>query len=227
MRKILFLAFIIAATAPLTFGQSDDYNKVEFYGGYSHNRVDTGIDDNSVDPDIRDIFDETTGFHGFNTSITRNFHRYVGAKFDFAGHYRNDTFSVPGLTPGTTVNAEVDQRVYNFLGGVQFKDNSKEAKFKPFAHVLAGGAHQSATLTATGLGPVIGTTSDSLTVDDTSFAMAFGGGIDLRVHPRVDLRLIQVDYNPVFMGDQNFGGTTVVNGGTQHNFRIGVGVVIH
>jgi len=224
MRRVLILALFIAACAPLSFAQSsDEYNKVEFYGGYSHNRVDTGIDDADADADLRDIFDERTGFNGFNTSITGNFHRYVGAKFDLSGHYRNDSFAIPG----TTATAEVDQRIYNFLGGIQFKDNSKETRLKPFAHVLAGGAHQSATLRATGLGPIIGTTGDSFTVDDTSFAMAFGGGLDLRVHPRVDIRLIQIDYNPVFLGEQRIDSTTTFDAGTQHNFRIGVGIVIH
>jgi hypothetical protein len=53
------------------------------------------------------------------------------------------------------------------------------------------------------------------TVDDaTSFAMALGGGVDLRVGKRIDLRLIQFDYTPTFFGS-----------GRQNNFRISTGVV--
>jgi hypothetical protein len=54
--------------------------------------------------------------------------------------------------------------------------------------------------------------------------MVFGGGIDVKVHPRVDLRIIQFDYNPIF-----YGGVESLDlpNRTQNNIRIGFGVVIH
>ncbi|MGI8555914.1 MAG: hypothetical protein ACR2LT_06115 [Pyrinomonadaceae bacterium] len=48
----------------------------------------------------------------------------------------------------------------------------------------------------------------------------FGGGLDIRVSRRIDVRVIQFDYNPV----------RVTNGGESawsHNLRIGVGIVFH
>jgi hypothetical protein len=54
------------------------------------------------------------------------------------------------------------------------------------------------------------------------FAMVFGGGIDVKLGKRIDLRLIQVDYNPIFVKTRNG-----IEGKTQHNFRIGVGLVFH
>jgi hypothetical protein len=53
-------------------------------------------------------------------------------------------------------------------------------------------------------------------VTETGFAGAFGGGLDIRASDRVDVRVIQFDYNPTRLFDS-----------TQHNFRIGVGIVIH
>jgi hypothetical protein len=38
----------------------------------------------------------------------------------------------------TTCGADVKTTRYNFLGGVQVKDNSSEATFKPFAHLRFG-----------------------------------------------------------------------------------------
>lgn len=215
MRKLMLLTALILACASVSFAQSDDYNKVEFTVGYSHARVDTGVDDTDFDDDddFGDFFRDRRGYNGFDTSITGNLTRYFGLKANFSGHYKSDSFTDTGIT----VNSR--ERLYNFLGGVQVKDNSKETRFKPFAHALAGGAHQSVRLTSSSI-------ADDFDIDDTSFALKFGGGIDVRVHPRVDLRLIELNYNPVFLGDQTVLGETF-RGETQHNFTIGFGIAIH
>jgi opacity protein-like surface antigen len=210
MRKLLLLTALILACAATSFAQStDDYNKIEFYGGFSHNRVDSGTNDQS----LRDIIGNRRGFNGFDTSITGNISRYFGLKGDFTAHFKSDSFTDTGITVNTR------ERIYNVLGGVQVKDNSKEARFKPFAHALAGVARQTARFTS----PLV---TDTFEVKDTSFALKIGGGLDVRVHPKVDLRLIELDYNPVFMGDQTILGTTF-QGQTQHNFTIGFGLAIH
>lgn len=228
MRRMLFLALFIFACAPLGFAQSDDdYNKVEFFGGFSHNQVETGANEFSADPsanEFDEFLDNRTGLNGFNASITGNVNRYVGLKFDVSGHYKSESATIDG------VGLDGKFRFYNFLGGVQIKDNSKAKRFKPFAHALFGAARQSIEVnglsgfTTIGGAPIF--TSDNFEVSDTSFAMAIGGGIDVRVHPRVDLRLIQVDYNPVFEGDQQIFDTTI-NGRRQDNVRFSFGVVIH
>lgn len=218
MRKLLLLATLILACAPLSFAQgTDEYNKVEFYGGYTHNRVDTGLNDD--DPDFSDIINEREGFNGFEAAVTGNVHKYVGLKFDVSGAYRSDNFTSGVIT------GDVDSSIYNFLGGVQIKDNRTDAgTVRPFAHFLAGAAHQKVDVNSPGLNALIGV--NSFETSDTSFALGIGGGVDIRVHPRVDIRAIQFDYNPVFSGDQTIQGQTFT-GQTQHNFRIGAGIVIH
>jgi len=68
---------------------------------------------------------------------------------------------------------------------------------------------------------------------DTSFALKVGGGLDIRAGKRIDIRLIQVDYNPVFSGNRNArsisGPFTAVSftGKTANNYTIGAGIVIH
>lgn len=98
----------------------------------------------------------------------------------------------------------VDADLHQLFGGVQFKDNSKETSIKPFAHLMAGFGH--AKINVSGV--------SGLDDSETGFAGIVGGGIDIRVSDRVDFRAIQFDYNPTRLGD-----------GTQHNFRIGVGIV--
>ena len=212
MFKTLLIATIVLACASIAAAQ-DDYKRFEFFGGYSHNRIDTGIGDD--DPDLQDIIDEREGFHGFNTSVTGNISRYVGLKFDFSGHFKSRT--VPFATITNAI--DVDSRVFNFLGGVQIKDNATESTFKPFAHALVGAAHARNRVNfsndfcaAVFPSPCPADFTDS----ETGFAGAFGGGIDIRVNNRVDIRAVQIDYNPTRLFDS-----------TQHNFRIGVGIVIH
>jgi hypothetical protein len=184
MKKLLLAALFILCLTPLSFAQTtiaqasadeDDYPRGEFYVGYSHLRFTTG---------------GSTGFNGFNASITGNVSKYVGLKFDVAGHYKSEF--------GDSLS------VYNVLGGVQLKQNSREARVKPFAHALAGIARFKAS--AGGFGDF----------SETGFAGVIGGGLDIRAGRRFDVRAIQVDYNP-----------TRIVGETNHNFRIGAGIVIH
>jgi len=53
---------------------------------------------------------------------------------------------------------------------------------------------------------------------DTSFAMAFGGGLDIRATKRMSFRGL-MDYNPVFVHDSTSD--------TRDLFRISLGVLFH
>jgi hypothetical protein len=98
---------------------------------------------------------------------------------------------------------------------VQFKDNAKQGRAKPFAHLLVGAAHakvafdNSPCLEALGFACL---TDES----ETGLAGAVGGGLDIRLSERFDFRAVQFDYNPTHLGSE-----------TQHNFRVGIGIVFH
>jgi opacity protein-like surface antigen len=206
MKKLLLLAIMIAVCAPMAFAQSTEYNKFEFYGGYSHNRVDTGTG-------TRSLVDDREGFNGFNTAVTGNITRYFGLKFDLAGHYKPETIDLGG-----SANIKFDSNLYNFLGGVQVKDNAKEGTFKPFAQALVGVARSSNSVEFNNIAciAIFPSPCTNFNETDTGLAGAFGGGLDIRLNNRIDVRAVQIDYNP-----------TRLFGGTQHNFRVGAGVVIH
>ena len=205
MGRTLLLAILVAACASISLAQStDDYKKWEFYGGYSHNRVDTGSGSS--------LISDREGFNGFDTAVTGNITRYVGLKVDFAGHFKSTTI------PVSTTQINVDSSIYNFLGGVQIKDNSNEGTFKPFAHALVGVANGRASVDFNNIACIAISPSpcSPFTESETGFAGAFGGGIDIRASDRISIRAIQIDYNPTRLFDS-----------TQHNFRIGGGIVFH
>jgi hypothetical protein len=208
-RYLLFVA-ILGLFGASVFAQ--DKNKVEFFGGYQYLSVDTGFDE--IDSDL---FDGRSGSHGFNASLTGIVHRRVGIKFDFSTHSKN-IFEDSDLT--------VKLRTSQYLGGLQFKNHEKDGPtVKPFAHILAGVANQK--LSCSGFCDSDfkeGTSSSSISESENSFAMVFGGGIDVKVHPRVDIRIFQIDYNPIWFKGND---ALELDSRTQNNFRIGFGVVIH
>lgn len=221
--SLLTLLFVLCAIPTLAQG-TDDYNKFEFYVGYSHNRVDVGAvedigDDDPDFDDLNDIFNERQGFHGFNSSGTANLTRYIGLKFDYSYHQK----SIGNEVDNTTA------RLHNFVGGIQIKDNSRATRVKPFAHALFGIARYAIDLTELD--------DDIADFDDAGFSAVIGGGLDVRVHPRVDIRVFQFDWNPVRFDFSDFGakiggplvptptGTDFTR--TLHNFRIGFGAAFH
>jgi hypothetical protein len=189
MRKLFFATILIACAASFSFAQSNDYNKVDVYAGFSHARVD-------FDADLE-------GFNGFEAAVTGNVSRYVGLKGDYAFHFKS--FDIAGI--------DIDAKTHTLVGGVQFKDNAKATKVKPFAHFMAGFTHARVDVDPVVCIQQVGAPcpfGDS----ETGFSGVIGGGLDFRINDRVDFRAIQLDYNPTRLG-----------GETQHNFRIGVGVV--
>ena len=208
MIRLMQIGIIIFACTSMAVAQSDVYRKYEFFAGYSYKLISHGIGDNR-------IVDDPEEFRGFNTSITRNVSRYVGVKFDFSGHFNNRT--IPFGPSGTGI--DFDSHVYNFTGGVQVKDSSSETTFKPFLHALLGAAHvrnrvniRNEVCVAIFPSPC----PADFTERETGVAGIFGGGIDVRVSDRIDIRIVQFDYNPTRVFDT-----------MQPNLRLGVGVVFH
>ena len=215
----LTLAFVLTLSA-FSVAQSSDYNKGEFYIGYSNGQVDTGANFSNSGNAVQNFFNNRTNFNGFEAAGVYNLSRYVGLKADLSGTYhRAGSFSFP-VTTGTstqTVSGNVRESLYNVLGGVQIKDNANTGRFKPFAHALAGLGHARSDVTNLTCTTTANINCSNFGNGDhaNGFAMAFGGGIDVRVNDRIDVRAIQVDYNPLRL-----------NGMTENNLRIGVGIVI-
>ncbi len=108
----------------------------------------------------------------------------------------------------TTMNSlgiDVALTELSFLGGPKVVAHRVGA-VTPFVQVLAGGVR------LTGSAPTI---LGTISLSDTNVAVQPGGGVDVRVSPRVGLRL-QGDYRMLF-----------VTGGTSPRVRLLVGLVVH
>jgi opacity protein-like surface antigen len=194
MLKLIVTTFLIGFSASFSLAQTPaEQPKNEFFAGYSYQSAD--INTLTVDP-------RRTGQDGVNLEYTRNITRHIGITGDASAHFHRDTSS----TSVGTFTSRRDQ--YFLLGGLQFRTGSS-SRVQPFAHALFGAS------LFRGFTSDIRPSGNVYTMDDaTSFAMAFGGGLDIRVNKRIDLRLIQADYTPTFFGS-----------GRQNNFRLSVGII--
>ena len=194
----------------------DGHTNVEIYAGYSFLLLD-GFETDDVD--INDVLDQRLHFNGVDLSGTFNFSRYVGAQVDFSFNRRNqdlDDFDIIG---------DAEASIQNYLFGIQVKNNSKDGPwFRPFGHFLAGASRQRLEFNSPLLIPIIG--DDEFSFRKTSFALAMGGGVDLRVTDVFSIRAIKLDYLPVFIDDFDAVGVSFT-GRTQRNFRAGAGLVFH
>ena len=216
--RLAFSTALLLSSAILGSAQSpnpDEYPKVEFFVGYSAlgEANSRGI---SFGPNSS-VSASYSAEPGFETSVIRNFSKHFGIKGDFSAHFNNESKSGPitGCTPGCTTVTQPFQlktRVYNFLAGPEFKARNS-TRFTPFAHVLGGVAHTSANFTTPGP-----TFNLLLKKSDNSFAMALGGGLDIRATKRVSFRGV-LDYNPVFVNDSISGRRDFL--------RLSLGVLFH
>jgi hypothetical protein len=218
MKGSIFGIMLLVSCSLMVAAQATDNKKGEIFAGYSNGQIDTGVDSGSS---INAFFRDRENFNGFEVSGVYNLGRYFGVKGDFSAHFNSQRFSevFPGpVGTTTTVNVKNDNSLYNFLGGVQVKDNSQSGRWKPFAHALVGAAHARAKFseltctTSTGTTCPTGFSND--TFSDTGLAGALGGGLDIRINNNFQIRAIQIDYNPVRVG-----------GFTNHNARFGAGIV--
>lgn len=129
--------------------------------------------------------------YGFNFQAVYNVNRVLGIVGDFGAHYENAT------------------NLYTFMAGPRV--SLRGDRVTPFAHVLVGGARASRV-------PISGSTPLRFG-GDGGFAMALGGGLDVKVSDMVSLRPIQGEY---FF--TKIGGSGSVLRDTQSHLRLGFGV---
>jgi len=211
MHKLFFTSLLILSCVPLAVAQSDDHSRFEFFGGYSVMRINyepEPIDPRFQMPRIVAFIPKQT-MHGFNASATVNLTGGFGLTGDFSGHFKTRKLADP---LGGFITNKVS--IYNVLGGPQYRF-AGNSRVLPFVRALAGVANTRSTLDV----PSINSRDD---LSSTDFALALGGGVDVRVSDRVALRVFQVDYNPVFLGSGNELGFGNVRA---DNVRYSFGVV--
>lgn len=136
------------------------------------------------------------GNHGASGSFAYNASRYLGLVAELNGY--NFTRQVNGntLQAGWTTwlfGPRLNLRRFDY--------------FVPFAEFLVGGAHGGTQITGDN--------------NQSAFALAAGGGVDVVLTKYVAWRFVQMDYLMT-----NFSGSSLGGNARQDNFRIGTGIVL-
>jgi hypothetical protein len=217
MKNLILAVSLTALSSLAVFSQTTttDYKKGEFYVGYSNGQVDTGLDTGNS---VGSFFRDRANFNGVDASGVYNVSRYFGVKGDFSATYNSTRFSDSFVDPVTntpfTASFKTTNSLYNVVGGVQVKDNSREGRFKPFGHAMVGLGHMRTKVSDVQCTPTLNCPVINESFSDNGFSGIFGGGLDFRVNDHFQIRAIQVDYNPIW-----------ANGDVNNNLRLGAGIV--
>lgn len=206
------LLFFLFGCASFAAAQTDDNPRVEVFAGYSVLGINYEEPPQSNPPIPVGVPFELKQFSkkGANVSATGYLTERFGLTADFSAHF---TSSETPLSGGGVI--EESLRIYNILGGPQYKFRNN-SRVTPFVRGLAGAAITRSKLR------VSSDFNSQTTISSTDFALALGGGVDVRVNKRLDLRVFQADYNPIFLGNRNNFGI----GSRADNVRFSFGIVI-
>ncbi len=209
MKKISMIYIVLLFVSIGVNGQSDN-KKYEVFLGYSFENArfdeykkDSGL--KSVQSKLADKnkFNKSELFkRGFEASGVYNFSRYVGGKATFSLHTNKRSGKI------NKKDFVVKERLINYLGGVQIKDNSKDAAaVRPFAHALIGVANTKSSLKNCTEFETKKKCPASLNKSTYGFTSKFGGGLDVKIDDNITFRAIQLDYQKGKIS-QGFGFST-------------------
>ena len=211
----ILLAALLPSSVSLAQSPAQEVPKFEFFGGF----LDTG--------EFQYSDFKFTGFslpgdfgthHGFEVSVIRDLTPRVGIKGDFSAHFQSNsgTGNVCLQTPCVPVQivAQLNPRLFTFLGGPEIRLGNRRWRVSPFTYALAGLAHASVPFKISGSAFNLSQTST-----ETGFAMALGGGVDVRINRRFSART-SVDFNPNWVGRDDNGARQV-----QKDLRFAAGVL--
>ncbi|HXR40444.1 MAG TPA: hypothetical protein VN776_15190 [Terracidiphilus sp.] len=150
--------------------------------------------------------------NGGSASVAYNFNRYLGIVADVGALTNSEVRFTGAYTSTVDVNnANVNVLTYLFGPRLSFR---KYNRITPFAQILFGGAHANEVV----LTPC--TFSCTLLPAENAFAMTAGGGLDIRVHRHIAIRIIQAEYLMTRFQDYTTGTTA-----TQNDMRLSSGIV--
>jgi opacity protein-like surface antigen len=208
MYKIPVLVLLVVLASTLVAAQDGDKDKrrFEFFGGYSYLVTDS--------EETGDPIDHLDNLDGVNVAATYYITKRFGITGDFSAHFRKTTQDITGGT------ISFNSKSFNFFVGPQYKFTNK-TRLTPFVHALVGISNNRFSYRAIAAGATTPAAEASLSITD--FALAIGGGLDVRVNKRVSIRAFQIDYSPVFVQSRpQFG----IDGGRRFdNVRFSIGIV--
>jgi hypothetical protein len=192
-RRICVVAGICLVALSVT-SRAQEAPRVEVFGGYQFVYADGGQREDGPS--------DSFALNGWNGSLSGYYSRYFGITADFAGSYASPKVSFPPIGDIT-----VSTHLYTFMGGPVVRVANR-SRYQPFVHALFGEAHVVGAVSLAGL-------AGSVTGSNNGFAVALGGGLDIKVAPLIGVRPVQFDFLQTHVG-----------GSTENNFRYSAGVVL-
>jgi outer membrane protein OmpA-like peptidoglycan-associated protein len=194
-----------SAAAAMPFaGPHSDTPKIEGFMGYSYLRAVPSLSAGN----------RLMWLNGGSTSVAFNFNRYLGLVGDFGGFNETRLLLTTG-NPPTAVGSydAVDAgTVFTYLAGPRLSYR-KHDRITPFAQVLFGGIRASQETVCKACAPSLPT--------ENAFALTAGGGLDIRVHHRLAIRVIQAEYMMTRFENLSIGGND-----SQSDVRLSTGIVL-
>ncbi len=198
MNRLLPISTVLLLLAAPVWGQ--DYPKVEVFGGFFFGGIEATAPVTGAGG-LRQAL-------GFQAAVALNITEAFGVVGEAGGLWGD----LPSFTGGSLGLAEGTFRTLPIFAGPRFTKRMEGVTV--FAHALPGFAQQRETLMRRTqfILPDSTTTSTS-----NGFALALGGGIDVKAGQHLAIRAVQIDY--LYLPD-----LSRVTGRT-NNFRLGIGVV--
>ena len=191
-----------AAPAPPSTRSYRSYPRAELFLGYSYIR---GVP--TLSPGNRMDF-----LNGGSTSIAFNLNRTLGLVGDFGG-YNAREIQLTGAGANPARVADASGTAFTYLAGPRL--SFRYSRVTPFVQALFGGVHASQVT----LSNCTGVLCTPLPTEN-AFAMTAGGGIDLRIHRHLAIRIVQAEYLMT-----RFADLTTGNRDTQNDIRLSSGLV--
>src|SRR5262245_37819574 len=190
-RLVLFFT-LLALSATSLFSQSDV--KPRYFIGYS-NLQSEGLPNNN-DPDniiSPDFLDRRSTLHGVNAEATLPIQNFgITGDFSFNRNKLSSDFA--------NASQSMKTDVFYFVAGPSFQFRN-QSRFEPFVRLMGGAARTNFEI-STRRDLAAGSVNSEFDTGSTDLALMVGGGVDMRLNDRVTLRILQVDYAPIFLGDR-------------------------
>ena len=183
MCKLRFLTILFTLGSVMAFA-ADDHPTWETFAGYTYMRANSATNVPSF---------STNGGGG---QLVYNFNKWVGFVTDIGATHN-----------GNIGDVHLDTTFINYLWGPRV--SLRSSRFTPYFHVLFGGMHAGSSIAVRAIPvatppiylpgdttPVLPNTPVTLraVTSQTAFAMATGGGIDIKLNKHVSFRPIGLDY---------------------------------
>lgn len=196
MKKIVCVSILVLFCSLTTFAQ--DVPKAEAFLGYNYVRVNSTTNISSYSS------------NGGSAQFALNFGKWVSGVADIGGYHN-----------GVVNGYNIDNTMLSYLFGPRI--SYRTSRVTPYFNTLFGGVWFGAS-TAKAVAPCTGSGCGAVTTSRAAgslnaFAMAIGGGLDIKLAKHIAFRPIGLDYfltrlkNPVLQEDHN-----------QHNLRYSAGI---